>query len=81
MLFYDISNLLNSVVIGLSVTALVVLVFLIILIAFLCIGRCQRQTEENQQTQGVCSALQPTFGVNFCNLSNSYQVILMKGST
>ncbi|XP_052708696.1 uncharacterized protein LOC128183631 [Crassostrea angulata] len=42
-----------SVVIGLSVTALVVLVFLIILIAFLCIGRCQRQTEENQQTQGI----------------------------
>eukprot|EP00105_Crassostrea_gigas_P038723 XP_019922871.1 PREDICTED: uncharacterized protein LOC105328427 [Crassostrea gigas] len=47
-----------SVVIGLSITAVIVLIFLITLLVFLCIGRCRQQTEQNQQTQGCSRVVQ-----------------------
>lgn len=47
-----------SVVIGLSVTAVFFLIFLIVLLVFICGGRCRQQTEENQQTQGCSRVVQ-----------------------
>lgn len=69
-------------VIGLSVTAVIVSNFLIAFLVFICIGRCRQQTEQNQQTQGVCSTLRPTFGLIFiCYFFNSLQLISMKSLT
>ncbi|XP_052691823.1 uncharacterized protein LOC128169791 [Crassostrea angulata] len=47
-----------SVVIGLSVTAVIVSNFLIAFLVFICIGRCRQQTEQSQQTQGCSRVVQ-----------------------
>lgn len=47
-----------SMVIGLSVTTVFVLIILIVLLVFIRIGRCRRQTEENQQMQGCSRVVQ-----------------------
>lgn len=74
--FYCMFDFLNSVVIGLSITAVIVLIFLITLLVFLCIGRCRQQTEQNQQTQGVYSTLRHAFGlISICYFFNFLQMI------